>query len=171
MKKKSATTDKAGAKPVAKLVVRIEDKNWREETAALRLLRRAAKLAMASVGANAAEATILLSDDARLKGLNDVFRGKQKPTNVLSFPSDEPGYLGDIAIAFGVVAREARAQRKTFSAHAAHLAVHGILHLAGYDHDIEKDATKMENMERDILARLGIEDPYLQSVRQSGKAA
>lgn len=171
MTKKSAAPAKSGAKNVAKLVVRIENENWRDDAAALRLLRRAGKLAMASVGADKTEVTILLSDDARLKGLNDVFRGKQKPTNVLSFSSDEPGYMGDIAIAYGVVVREARAQRKAFSAHAAHLAVHGVLHLAGYDHDIEKDATKMENMEREILARLGIEDPYRQSGRQPGKAA
>ena len=95
MKKKSA----APAKATTKLVVQVEDKNWRGEAAALRLLRRAGKLAMAAVDASEDEVTILLGDDARLKGLNSVFRGKQKPTNVLSFPSDEPGYLGDIAIA------------------------------------------------------------------------
>ena len=83
--------------------------------------------------------TILLTDDARLQSLNLDFRGKDKPTNVLSFPAEGP-YLGDIAVAFGVTAREAKAAGKPFAAHATHLVVHGVLHLLGYDHERAREA-------------------------------
>jgi probable rRNA maturation factor len=97
--------------------------------------------------------------------LNTHFRGKNKPTNVLSFPSSDPAYLGDIAIAYGVVAREAKAQKKRIKAHAAHLAVHGVLHLLGFDHEIETDAVVMEGLETRILATLGLADPYRNPMR------
>ncbi len=104
------------------------------------------------------EITLLLAGDARLKSLNHEFRGKAKPTNVLSFPQ---GGGGDIAIAHGVVAREAKEQGKTFADHATHLVVHGVLHLAGHDHIKPKDAKVMESLEVKILKRLGIADPYM----------
>ena len=106
--------------------------------------------------------TVLLTDDARLRALNAAFRGKDKATNVLSFPAppSEALYLGDVALAYGVTEREARAQSKSFAAHAAHLVVHGILHLTGYDHEKARDARAMETLETAILARLGIADPY-----------
>lgn len=167
MKKKTTPREIGTVKQKAKLVVRIEDENWRSDAAALRILRRAANQALKSEGAGARETTILLTDDATLKGLNSDFRGRRKVTNVLSFPSEEPGYLGDIAIAYGVVAREARAQKKTFAAHAALLAVHGVLHLFGFDHEADGDAAVMEARERQILGPLGIADPY----RSTGKAA
>lgn len=104
--------------------------------------------------------TILLTDDAALRRLNRDFRGKDKPTNVLSFPAPGRDYRGDIAIAYGVTRAEARASGKAFADHAAHLVVHGVLHLAGYDHVRAKDAKVMEPLEVKILARLGIADPY-----------
>jgi probable rRNA maturation factor len=104
--------------------------------------------------------TLLLTTDARLRELNSLFRGKDKPTNVLSFPAAKPGYLGDVAIAYGVMAAEARAAGKKPADHAIHLAVHGALHLLGYDHERDKDARIMEALEIEILAELGIVDPY-----------
>ena len=106
--------------------------------------------------------TILLGGDAKLKELNGLFRGKNKPTNVLSFPADAnpDGYLGDVAIAFGVVRREADESGKRFADHLAHLAVHGTLHLLGHEHEKPKEAARMERLEREILAEFGIADPY-----------
>ena len=99
------------------------------------------------------------------QSLNSKFRGKEKPTNVLSFPihiRDETGadYLGDVVICEEVVNEEARAQGKDPAAHWAHLTVHGVLHLLGFDHEISEDAVKMENREVEILAGLGYQDPY-----------
>ncbi len=111
-------------------------------------------------GARSPGMTVLLTNDARLRDLNRQFRGKNKPTNVLSFPSDEPGYLGDIAIAYGVTAAEAKKDKKTLSDHAAHLALHGTLHLLGYDHETDREAGIMEALETRLLSKLGIADPY-----------
>ena len=138
----------------------VEDERWRSESATLKLIRRAARLALSHPPAGARTLTILLADDRRLRELNRRFRGKDKPTNVLSFVSSDPRYWGDVAIAFGVVEREARAQRKTVPAHAAHLAVHGILHLKGYDHPKGAEQVAMEAAETLILSRLGLPDPY-----------
>jgi probable rRNA maturation factor len=104
--------------------------------------------------------TIVLSGDAHLCELNKRHRGKDKPTNVLSFPSSADDYLGDIAIAFGVCEREAKLTGKPLADHTVHLAVHGVLHLLGYDHEVIRDAEMMESLETEILAELGIPDPY-----------
>lgn len=138
----------------------IEDPHWSEEPEACRLVRRAAALALQGAKARGT-ATLLLSGDGKVAELNAQFRGRKGPTNVLSFPSDEADYLGDIAIAYGVVKREARLQGKTFAAHAAHLAAHGVLHLLGYDHESARDAKVMEALETRLMAALGIGDPYL----------
>lgn len=160
----------------AKIEVVIEDDRWRADPATLVLIRRAARLALTlGVGEKSVRrcspkdpvVTILLSSDTRLKALNTRFRAKRKASNVLSFPSADPDYLGDIAIAYGVVAREARRQNKALSAHAAHMAVHGVLHLTGYDHQDAREAGAMEALERRILSRLGLTDPYA----ETGKAA
>jgi probable rRNA maturation factor len=108
---------------------------------------------------------LLLGDDAALAALNKEFRGKDGPTNVLSFPpvpgpEAEAGFLGDIALAAETIAAEAEFQGKRFENHAAHLAVHGFLHLLGYDHENPSDAERMEARERAILMSIGIEDPY-----------
>ena len=138
----------------------IEDGRWKKHPAALRLIRRAAELALARAPRGAKAFTILLSDNARLQKLNREFRGKDKPTNVLAFASDDPAYLGDIAIALGVLEREARAQGKTVPAHAAHLATHGVLHLKGYDHATRAGRVAMEAVETQLLAKLGVVNPY-----------
>ncbi len=108
--------------------------------------------------------SLLLGDDASIAELNQQFRGKAGPTNVLSFPpapgTNEPGFLGDIALAAETIVEQAQFQGKRFENHAAHLVVHGFLHLIGYDHEKSADAEAMEARERTILASLGIEDPY-----------
>lgn len=113
------------------------------------------------------EISVVLSSDARVRTLNRTYRGQDKPTNVLSFPAvddgnviQDPLLLGDIILAFATTQREAKAEFKTLRAHTAHLVVHGVLHVLGYDHGLERDALRMEQMERRILARLGIADPY-----------
>lgn len=105
---------------------------------------------------------ILLTDDATVRDLNARFRGQDKPTNVLSFPAPEgPGsHLGDIALAFGVCAREAGEQAKPLADHLRHLVIHGVLHLIGWDHETDTEAEAMEALERRLLARLGVPDPY-----------
>jgi probable rRNA maturation factor len=155
----------------------VEDSGWREDSSVLRLIRRAARLALSrsSKPRNKAPAlTILLTDDATLRALNASFRGKDKPTNVLSFPASPSNgpYLGDVALARGVVAREARAQGKSLAAHAAHLVIHGILHLTGHDHEKPNDARVMEALETGMLAKLAIPDPYAPRLyTRRGKAA
>jgi probable rRNA maturation factor len=111
--------------------------------------------------------TIAFMSDEGIRSLNKIFRGKDQATNVLSFPAayhpqlaQGPRLLGDIAIAFETVQAEAAAENKTIVHHTAHLVVHGVLHLAGMDHDRDDDAEKMENAERIILSRFGISDPY-----------
>ena len=106
--------------------------------------------------------TILLTDDDSVAELNERFRGKAGPTNVLSFPApDNPeDHLGDIALAYGVCAREAAEQGKPLAHHLQHLVAHGVLHLLGYDHLTEAEAEEMEALERRILAGLGVPDPY-----------
>jgi probable rRNA maturation factor len=110
--------------------------------------------------------TVVVDDDAHIRALNKLWRGFDKPTNVLSFPSPDtqPGperTLGDIAISYETAAREAVAEDKSFADHMAHLSVHGFLHLLGYDHESDDDAEEMEGLERDILARIGVADPYV----------
>jgi len=139
----------------------VEDASWRGHRGLLTRLTAAADVARkaAKLPANS-QFTILLADDAKLKMLNRNFRGKNKPTNVLSFASTAPGYAGDIALAYGVTKAEAVKTKKSFADHATHLVVHGVLHLAGHDHVTERDAAQMEPLETKILARLGIADPY-----------
>jgi probable rRNA maturation factor len=136
----------------------IEDEHWRAARIQASLKRAAAAAARAA--RLKGDFTILLAGDARLKALNHDFRARDKATNVLSFPSGEAGYAGDIAIAYGVTAAEARAEGKRFADHARHLVVHGVLHLAGFDHERPRDAKVMEPMEVRILKSLGIADPY-----------
>lgn len=168
MKTKQARR-KAQTREAFHLALVVEHDAWRNYPAALKLVRRAVSLALADAPDGPSAATILLSRDSRLRAWNRDFRGKDKPTNVLAFPSTETGYLGDVAIALGVVEREARAQGKSVPAHAAHLAVHGILHLKGYDHVTAAERAIMERAETLILSRLGLPSPY--SPRPYTKAA
>lgn len=103
---------------------------------------------------------LVLSDDVHIQELNRDFRGKDKPTNVLSFPSDEPEEFGDIIISVNTLKAEAVAQNKTFDNHVCHMVVHGMLHLLGYDHQIEAEAEEMEALEIAILREVGVENPY-----------
>jgi probable rRNA maturation factor len=113
-----------------------------------------------------AEVSLLLVDDARMRDMNREWREKDKPTNVLSFQSVPPDrlasapFLGDIVLACETVEREAQDEGKNFDDHAAHLVVHGFLHLLGHDHMNDRDAELMEALETRILAALGIADPY-----------
>jgi probable rRNA maturation factor len=123
------------------------------------LARRAVAAALQEAGAHGA-VTILLADDAIVKRLNGRHRAKAKATNVLSFPADVPGYLGDVAVALGVVRREARGARRRTADHLAHLVAHGALHLAGHDHLQAGEARRMERAEARIMRRLGRPNPW-----------
>lgn len=139
----------------------IRDAHWRKVRGLGTRLKRAVLEACIQGGApRDAELTILLTTNRHVQALNRNFRGKDAPTNVLSFPARNSLYLGDVAIAYGVAAREARADGKALADHAVHLAVHGVLHLLGFDHVTERQARVMEPMETRILGRLAIADPY-----------
>src|SRR5580692_9889690 len=145
---------------------------WQDEPDAEAVIQRAIAIAAATVEADVgdAELAVMLTDDSGIRTLNSNWRGIDKPTNVLSFPAlqgegarkpgDAPPMLGDIAIAYETMRREADEEAKPFDHHLSHLAVHGFLHLIGYDHETEADAEAMESLEIEILARLGIPDPY-----------
>ena len=112
-----------------------------------------------------ADLAIRIVDEREGRALNRHYRGKDYATNVLSFPAELPEgvklpLLGDLVICAPVVAREASEQGKTVTAHYAHLTVHGVLHLLGWDHDDDKEAEAMEQLEREVLAELGLPDPY-----------
>lgn len=166
-----------------------EDDRW-QEAGLETLAETAAAATLAHLGHRAAEyeIAVLACDDARIAVLNADFRGKPRPTNVLSWPDEdlapeaagaapeapEPGdeadphHLGDVAIAWETCQREAAEQDKPFAAHVTHLMVHGVLHLLGFDHIRDKDATVMEAHERAILGKLGISDPYRSDQGPSG---
>ena len=145
---------------------------WQAEPGAEAVIHRAIEAAAEIVDADTAEAelAVMLTDDAGIRTLNKNWRGIDKATNVLSFPAlqpvgargpdDPPPMLGDIAIAYETMRREADEEAKPFEHHLSHLAVHGFLHLVGYDHENDDDAEAMEALEREILAQLGIPDPY-----------
>lgn len=141
-----------------------------------RLARQAARAALHGAGAAQERRgiAIALGDDTLLQDLNRRYRGKDKSTNVLSFPADDPDRLGDVALALQTLKREAREQGKTLKAHFQHLVVHGTLHLLGHDHEVSaREAARMETLERQILAGLGVGDPYrempLESTPKSSK--
>ena len=140
---------------------------WAAEPDAEVLVQRAIEAAARQTSADGAEVAIVLTDDSGIRSLNRDWRGIDKPTNVLSFPAAktpargrEPRMLGDIAIAYETTRREAESENKPFAHHLSHLAVHGFLHLVGYDHENDADAETMESLERSILAGLGVPDPY-----------
>ncbi len=143
--------------------IEIEDPAW---LAALpdaeSLARAAAKAALMSEGADSEGVSLLLTDDGTVRELNARFRRKDATTNVLAFPAppNPERFLGDVALAYGVCAREARQQHKRLSHHMQHLVAHGVLHLLGYDHMSDAEAEAMEGLERVVLAGLGIADPY-----------
>jgi probable rRNA maturation factor len=140
--------------------------HWQAQRGIRTLLRRAVRAAAAMAAGRGGELSVMLVDDAAMRALNRRWRGKDKPTNVLSFPSGGApcgggvSPLGDIVIAFETAAREALAGELPLSHHVAHLAVHGFLHLVGYDHETDPEAEAMEALEIAVLARLGVPDPY-----------
>jgi probable rRNA maturation factor len=152
------------AKPEIELSLQVEHAAWK------RAWPRASKdigelLAAARVrasfprGLKTGVVAVVLANDKRLQGLNFQFRGKDKPTNVLSFPeADEP--FGGLAMAYGTIRRESREQEKSFINHSKHMILHGFLHLLGHDHQKPTEARLMEHLEIAILSDLGIPNPY-----------
>jgi probable rRNA maturation factor len=169
-RKRSSGSMAPFALPISEVLVVAEC--WQSEPDAEAVIQRAiataAEIADADIGE--AELAVMLTDDAGIRTLNNNWRGIDKPTNVLSFPAlppagpsgpgDAPRMLGDIAIAYQTTRAEADDEQKPFDHHLSHLAVHGFLHLIGYDHEKDTDADAMETLETEILAQLGIPDPY-----------
>lgn len=158
----------APAKTGIAIDLTVEAGAWPPQIELEAIARKAADCVLAEVTPTGqAELSIIFSDDTRIKALNSGWRGKDKPTNVLSFPAfPHTGgkrlspMLGDVVMAAETVAREAAEEAKPLADHIAHLIVHGILHLIGYDHETDPEAEEMEATERRVLARMGIPDPY-----------
>ena len=147
--------------------VEIEDDAWTSSLpAASEVADRAGQAVLDQIEPSDGEAAqgvaVLLTSDEAVAELNQRFRGKAGPTNVLSFPAsaNPENHLGDVALAHGVCAREAAEQGKSLEQHLSHLVVHGVLHLLGYDHETDGEAEAMEALERSILESLGVPDPY-----------
>ena len=178
----SATRRKSRTEPV-KLEVIVRSALWQKRRTAKTVIKKAISAAAKAASTQPAELAIVLGNDSGIQALNRDWRGKDQPTNVLSFPAAPiqsarkssgksrvpTPYIGDIVIAYQTTAREAVAEGKPFDHHLAHLAVHGFLHLLGYDHENDRDAEIMERLERRILKRLAVPDPYAStsSVRTS----
>ena len=150
--------------------IEVEDEAWRALDGLDQHARNAVAATLQAVGAapGTVEIALLFTGDDAVAELNAQWRGKQGPTNVLSFPAPagmpvpkgEPRPLGDIVLAHGVIGREAAAQGKTLHDHTAHLIVHGVLHLLGFDHETGAEAEEMESLETKILKGLGVSNPY-----------
>jgi probable rRNA maturation factor len=156
-------TRRPAAEPSLKCTVIVLDEGWDKALPdAARLARRAARAAFSGARRGGRRSlNVALADDKGVRFLNARDRKKDKPTNVLSYPSEQRDFLGDIVLARQTVWREAREQGKLPADHFTHLVVHGTLHLLGYDHETaEADAERMEALERRVLATLGIRDPY-----------
>jgi probable rRNA maturation factor len=168
----SATEAVAGRRPPRKapsagltVDVLLNSERWEAEPKAEDIVRRSVMEAAAEVSTTAGELAIVLTDDSAIRKLNREWRNKDAATNVLSFPMPyqgigEAALLGDIVIAYETTAREAQAEGKPLRDHLAHLAVHGFLHLVGYDHETEREADAMESLEAVILSRLGVPNPH-----------
>lgn len=137
-----------------------QSQNWPENEA---LVKRAIEAAVSVMDApRLGELSVALSDDANVQTLNHKYRDKDKPTNVLSFPIPAPApLLGDIILAYETVEKEASDKAVSFENHMTHLLIHGFLHLQGYDHQTDEEASTMEALEIKALATLGIDNPYI----------
>jgi probable rRNA maturation factor len=162
------------------LHIEIDAAPWRKVRGLKRQLEKAAGVTLGQLPeslkplARRSVFTLLLTSDAAVRRLNHDFRGMDKPTNVLSFPhlsrnalrkigqGREAIYVGDIAAAYHYAAAEAKAEHKNLKDHVTHLMIHGILHLFGYDHHTDAAAMRMERLEKRIMAKLGLPDPYAQ---------
>lgn len=156
----------------------IEDQRWSEISKDFLFLKEACLLALCQQATETAPlamksphrlAVLVMSDDASIKDLNKTYRGKDKATNVLSFPStesllpgeeNEPVHIGDVILAYDYVSEEAKKEKKVLQTHLSHLVVHGVLHLLGYDHETSEDAEAMETLEIKLMKQLGLENPY-----------
>ncbi len=172
----TVTTAKAGrrksaARASARVAVEVlvQSPRWKAQPGAAAIVRKAISAAASVVSTGPAELAIVLTDDSAIHALNREWRGHDKPTNVLSFPAvrgrgqtpdGTPLPLGDVIIAYQTLASEAQTEGKPLENHLTHLAVHGFLHLLGYDHETSRDARRMETLETRILASLGVPDPY-----------
>jgi probable rRNA maturation factor len=146
--------------------IRIESPLWDGQPLAEKTVRNSVLAAAAALSTARGEVSIVLTDDSTIRSLNQDWRGIDKPTNVLSFTASGPDIgegtrlLGDIVIAFETLERECADENRDFLHHLAHLAVHGFLHLNGYDHKTDAQAEAMEELESKIMARLNMPDPY-----------
>jgi probable rRNA maturation factor len=164
----SAMPGPSASAPDLTVDVVVDSDGWPPEAVLVGLVEEAlAAAARRAAGAlGPCEVAVAFADDARVRELNRDFRGKDKPTNVLSFPAPAtpgmpgPRALGDIVLARETVAAEAAADGKPLEHHIRHLVVHGFLHLLGYDHETDADADRMEGLESEVLAALGVADPY-----------
>jgi probable rRNA maturation factor len=173
-KTKKKAAKKAATKPVRKFAglidVMVQSPRWKKQPRASAIVRKAIQAAAKATSTPRAELAIVLTDESAIQALNRDWRGFDKPTNVLSFPAPkrragrahDDRSLGDVIIAFQTVAREAGDEGKPFKYHLSHLAVHGFLHLLGYDHETDRDARTMERLEVKILAGLRVPDPYVE---------
>jgi probable rRNA maturation factor len=153
--------------------ISIECEGWRELPSLEALVAESLQAALEESGdvlAEGAEISLLFCDDARIRKLNREFRGLDKSTNVLSFPTldllETAPFIGDIAVAYETVARESEEQGRSLDQHSRHMIVHGFLHLLGYDHEDEDEAEAMEALEVRVLDRLGVENPYREDERK-----
>jgi probable rRNA maturation factor len=169
-------TKRLPATDIPSIDIVVQSPLWNAERGIKGVLRRAVAEAAwsAKAAAKNGELAIVLTDDAAIRALNRHWRRQDKPTNVLSFPATAaehtparpnrrngaPRHLGDIVIAYQTTAREAKAEHKPFRHHLAHLAVHGFLHLIGYDHEVDAEAQAMEGLEIAVLARIRVPNPY-----------
>jgi probable rRNA maturation factor len=176
-----------GRRPRLAVSIAVPCREWlRAVPAARRICGRAARAALSGAGVGFADAefSLMLADDTTIAGLNHTYRGRDAPTDVLSFANSDlppagslpdeplpdkraPVLLGDVVVAFETASADAAEQDKPLSDHLVHLVVHGALHLLGYDHEDEADASRMENVEIAVLAGLGIANPYLAEVQRS----
>jgi probable rRNA maturation factor len=171
---KSATrTTAAPPQAAPRLDIIVDSPLWKAQRGVRAVLQRAIAEVAAMAATTGGELAIVLTDDSAIRALNRDWRGKDQPTNVLSFPANAPSrsrradareaglrLLGDIVIAYETMAREALAERRPFRHHLAHLAVHGFLHLLGHDHAADAEAEAMEALEIAVLARLDVPNPY-----------
>jgi probable rRNA maturation factor len=154
--------------------IQMQSPLWNAQPLASQTVREAVDAAAGTLSTGGGEVSILLTDDSEIAKLNRDWRGIDKPTNVLSFPasshraSQGEKLLGDIVIAYETLEREARDESRDFLYHLAHLAVHGFLHLIGFDHETDARAEEMEGLESSIMMRLNMPDPYV--ARESDNA-
>jgi probable rRNA maturation factor len=152
--------------------IQVQSPLWNAQPLAEQTIRDAISAAAGALSTESGEVSILLTDDSEIARLNRDWRGIDKPTNVLSFPASRVGQgdklLGDIVIAYETLERESTDESRDFLHHLAHLAVHGFLHLIGFDHETDAQAEEMEGLESRIMMRLNMPDPYV--ARESDNA-